>query len=503
MSVVGSNVEHVFDPLPADAAELRGLDDAALIDAIAGWAHVSAAADARKYAAIAELERRRCTDEHPNWACDDWDAAAAEVAAALNTGHGRASGEMDMATMLRDRFPLVGALFLAGELSARRVWIISNRTYLVTDARALAELDKVIAERITTWGPLSEYKLAQAIDVWVDKIDPGALRRTRNDARTRDFTVADGNGTGTAAVYGRLFATDAALLKQRLAAMARSVCEDDPRTLRQRRADALGALAAGSDHLACRCDNPDCPTAVDDGRASSVVVHVIAEQATAEAQPDPQMNGDGLAPDETPDSAVRRKAALIAGGGPVPAPLLGELIARGAKVKLVGGPGHDPEPQYRPSKALDEFVRVRDMTCRFPGCDRPAVFGDVDHTVAHPSGPTHAGNLKCYCRKHHLVKTFWRGWSDRQLADGTVVVTAPTGHTYATKPGSSLFFPSWAISTPVPPGRSATPGEYRAMMMPARKRSRVKARADRRKRECALNDAYVAERNRPPPFSVG
>jgi hypothetical protein len=177
----------------------------------------------------------------------------------------------------------VGALFLAGELSARRVWIISNRTYLVTDADALAELDQVIAERLITWGPLSEHKLVQAINVWVDKIDPGALRRTRNNARTRDFTVADADGEGTAAVYGRLFATDATLLKQRLAAMARSVCEDDPRALGQRYADALGALAASSEHLSCRCDNPDCPAAVDDGRASSVVVHVITEQATTEA----------------------------------------------------------------------------------------------------------------------------------------------------------------------------------------------------------------------------
>jgi hypothetical protein len=490
----------MFDQLPADVAELRAIDDAALIDAVAGWARVSAAADARKYAAVAELERRRCTEEHSKWACDDSDAAAAEIAAALNTGHGRALGAMDMATMLRDRFPLVNGLFLAGELDARRVWVISDRTYLVSNAHALAELDHAIAERITAWGPLSEYKLAKAIDVWVDKIDPGALRRTRNHARTRDFTVADSDGEGTAAVYGRLFATDAALLKQRLAAMARSVCEDDPRTLAQRHADALGALGAGADHLSCRCDNPDCPAAVDDGRASSVVVHVIAEQATTEAEPDPQLNGEGLSPDQASDPAVRRKAALIVGGGPVPAALLGELIAHGAKVKLVGSPSHDPEPRYRPSTALDEFVRMRDLTCRFPGCDRPAMFGDIDHTVAHPGGSTHAGNLKCYCRKHHLIKTFWPGWSDQQLADGTVVVTTPTGHAYTTKPGSSLFFPTWAISTPAPPGSPTEPGEYRALMMPARKRSRAKARADRVKSERALNDADIAERNRPPPF---
>jgi hypothetical protein len=249
VSAVGSIIEYMFESLPADVAALRGLDEAALIDTVAGWARASAASDAMKYAAIAEFERRRCTDEHPNWACDDWDAAAAEIAAALNTGHGRASGEMDLAIMLRDRFPKVGALFLAGELNARRVWLISDRTYLVTDPDALAELDSVIAERLTTWGPLSEYKLTQAIDVWVDKIDPAALRRTRNSARTRDFTVAESDATGTAAVFGRLFSTDAALLKQRLEVMARSVCEDDPRTLAQRRADALGALAAGSQHL--------------------------------------------------------------------------------------------------------------------------------------------------------------------------------------------------------------------------------------------------------------
>jgi hypothetical protein len=63
------------------------LGDAALIDSIVAEAGSSAAADARKYAAIAELERRRNTGEH-DLACDDWDAAAGEVAAALNIGHG-------------------------------------------------------------------------------------------------------------------------------------------------------------------------------------------------------------------------------------------------------------------------------------------------------------------------------------------------------------------------------------------------------------------------------
>ena len=269
---------------------------------------------------------------------------------------------------------------------------------------AVATLDRVIADRITAWGPLTEDKLIQAIDVWVDRIDPAAVRRTRTSARSRDFTVADTDATGTAAVYGRLLGPDAALLKQRVAAMARGVCEDDPRTLAQRRSDALGALGAGSTVLSCGCANPDCPAVVDDGRASSIVVHVIAEQASTEATVDPQLHGEGLAPvdadepDEADEAAARaasepaaepparRKAALLFGGGILPAPLLAELLARGAKVKLVVGPGAAAEPRYRPSTALDEFVRNRDLTCRAPGCDRTAMFADIDHTVAYPAG---------------------------------------------------------------------------------------------------------------------
>ena len=69
------------------------------------------------------------------------------------------------------------------------------------------------------------------------------------------------------------------------------------------------------------------------------------------------------------------------------------------------------------------------------------MFADIDHTVPYPHGATHPANIKCYCRKHHLVKTFWEGWADAQAADGTVRVTTPTGHTYTAAPFSALLFP--------------------------------------------------------------
>jgi hypothetical protein len=52
-----------------------------------------------------------------------------------------------------------------------------------------------------------------------------------------------------------------------------------------------------------------------------------------------------------------------------------------------------------PSQALADFVRCGDLSCRFPGCDKPAVGSDLDHTIPYGhGGPTHASNLKCLCR---------------------------------------------------------------------------------------------------------
>lgn len=71
-----------------------------------------------------------------------------------------------------------------------------------------------------------------------------------------------------------------------------------------------------------------------------------------------------------------------------------------------------------------------------------AAYADFDHTVPWPAGPTHASGGKLLCRRHHLAKTFWPGWSEIQHPDGTVIWTTPTGRTYTTKPGSALLFPT-------------------------------------------------------------
>jgi hypothetical protein len=314
-------------------------------------------------------------------------------------------------------------------------------------------------------------------------------------------------------------------LDRRLTQLAHDVCPGDPRTLAQRRADALGALAAGAETLACACGTPECPTGTDpDPRAAAVVIHVVAEAAALDAAPDPHASGErpsrpitpdmtlaeALAPDPEPDLPAfpRPPAAHLLGGATLPASMVAELIRKGAKVRPVRHPGDaPPEPGYRPSAALEHFIRCRDMTCRFPGCDHPAEFADIDHTIPWPWGPTGASNLKCLCRKHHLVKTFW-GWGEKQLADGTLILTSPAGHTYVTTPGSALLFPSLCRHTGGMPAPEADPPpDYcaeRTAMMPKRRRTRAQDRAYRIATERRQNRlARDALRRACKPYDLG
>jgi len=189
-------------------------------------------------------------------------------------------------------------------------------------------------------------------------------------------------------------------------------------------------------------------------------------------------------------------------------------MATTAKIKPLVMPSTSPEPGYRPSAALADFVRWRDLTCRFPGCDQPAEVCDIDHTVPFPLGPTHPSNCKLLCRYHHLLKTFYTGvggWIDRQLADGTVEWTAPTGHTYTTTPAGSIFFPVLASPTGelVSPTTMPAMDKNRGLMMPTRRRTRAAERAARIAYERGINQALIAAEaarqriaahNDPPPF---
>ncbi len=98
------------------------------------------------------------------------------------------------------------------------------------------------------------------------------------------------------------------------------------------------------------------------------------------------------------------------------------------------------------------------------------------------------------------------------MPDGTIILTAPTGHTYTSEAHGAVLFPTLGQST----GELALPtveepGRYREVMMPRRKHTREQNRqqrinAERRERteliaeEERQRQAWLAANYEPPPF---
>jgi hypothetical protein len=564
---------------------------------VAAWARVEAAATARRLAAmVVLLDRAYAADgsaDREQWYLDNWGAVAAEIGAEQNITQGAASHQLLIATALRDRLPEVAKLFAQGLVSYRVVSAITARTALVRDRDAQLAVDKAFADVSTDWAPMSEEKLNTAIDAIVAEHDPHGVYRTKLSAKGRNIQF-DYDGSGMATMFGTLFATDGKAFERRLNVLASTVCPGDPRTVEQRRADAVHSITHALDYLPCLCGSEDCPGPTTPPTGNAVVYVVVnddtldensdaatVQDAALDGEPEPLFDkplsemttwdelrgnstaqdtgagtaddrkGNGPEPDaeteasdeldsvgvpgyasdcasadcdaddhasaDTPrscgagpatndDQPATRPGAIL--GGPFLPGALARRFALTAKICKVCHPGDSPpEPRYTPSRRLAEFVRCRDLTCRFPGCSEPATNADIDHTIAWPIGPTCASNLKCLCRRHHLLKTFWggpNGWRDRQLPDGTIIWTSPHGRTYITEPGSKLLFPSLcaptALVTITAEARTKAAQHNPGLTMPRRQRTRAQDRAQRITDDRRLNEEEARLRGGDPPW---
>jgi hypothetical protein len=99
-------------------------------------------------------------------------------------------------------------------------------------------------------------------------------------------------------------------------------------------------------------------------------------------------------------------------------------------------------PRYKPPKALTQFVKVRDRTCRFPGCTRRARHCEVDHRIPWPQGKTCDDNCACLCRHHHKAK-HEGGWQVKHSKTSWFEWTSPLGITHVVPPD--------AVTEPQPP----------------------------------------------------
>jgi hypothetical protein len=441
-----------------DPASVAELEPGQLGQLISASHRVESVLIARRLAAIAALLRQRSAADHTeadpeHAAITGYEQTCAEVSALMNLSPVSASYQVHYAEALHTRLPRVAGLFASGVLDWRTVQVIIARTDLVDD-EVIASLDEKLAGRAGRWSSWSRQRVVNTIDAAVLELDPDAARQRRKNAHRDRFIAVASDRDGMADVYGKVAVAHATAFDRRLSQLATEVCAEDPRSMDQRRADALAALTEGRS-LACRCGRPECPARGGDtpaGTGTRVVLNVVA---TAEAI-----------------TGASERPGYLEGYGVIDAEQVRELAASAPQRLVETTVDAAAALRYHPSPALARAIRCRDLTCRFPGCCRPASRCDLDHTIpfnhADPAtgGKTVAGNIKCLCRFHHRLKTFGC-WRDKQLPDGTVIWTSPTGQVFRTTPGGLEVIPELgdALSTTAHPpmqGRRRTRTRQRA-----------------------------------------
>lgn len=93
---------------------------------------------------------------------------------------------------------------------------------------------------------------------------------------------------------------------------------------------------------------------------------------------------------------------------------------------------------YKVPASMRCFLLFRDRTCRFPGCDMPAQYCDIDHTEDwQDGGETKVTNLVTLCRKHHMLKHN-TGWNYSMDIDADLTWVSPSGRETPTHPANHI-----------------------------------------------------------------
>lgn len=434
----------------------EGSSPGELVTVVEDACRAEAAIHARRAAAIAALLWQRTAEAEghgngdPGYALiTGFNRTCAEVGAAMNTAPFVARRLVAQAEALDVRLPRVAALLADGKLSwSETAAIITGTDYVA--AEVMPAVDAAVAEKITGWDCWSRRRLLNAIAATVNGLDPEAAKERRKTADTDRRVRLTTQPNGMARLDAQLGAPAAVLFDRRLTEMARGVCGEDPRTLDQRRADAMAALGEGRSTLRCACPNAACPAGTEAPATGRVVINVIAsaETLTGRSEDPGYLDGYGVI------DAVQVRA----------------LAEAGAVLRPTAKPGAEADEvlRHQPGAAVARWVRCRSLTCSFPGCNRSAWRADLDHTVPfdhrHPFGGgwTLAGNLDAKCREHHRLKTFHSGaggWQNTQRHDGTVEWISPTGRVYRSTPDGAELFGDIAVAcatrAPLPRNRQA------------------------------------------------
>jgi len=469
------------------AAGLARLTDDELIGVLRAARRLTSWAASLELAAVADLSRRRECESEATGDSQTAEHMPKEVAAALTLTARAADSLVGLADSLTG-LPATMAALRGGEIDRQKAAVIADETACLAPAHREAVEQRVLpgAAGQTTG------QLRAATRTAVITADPGAARKrqekAQRDARVERWT----EDAGTAALAGRDLSPASVLAAdQHLSACARWLkAAGMTGSMDQLRAQLFLALLVGRPVESLLSAAPGQPGT--NASAGGITPGAPADSNAPGLRASAGSNSPGLG---APAGGINLTVPLatwlglaetpgdVAGYGPLgvaDSRSLAQSMAQNAATRwcltltghdgqavahgcaragpgMPGGPDppadyiawlagismewleaadctHQREsPAYRPPASLQHLIRVRQRTCAFPGCRRPAARCDQDHTLPyHRGGRTCECNLAPLCRAHHAAKQA-SGWRLEQPSPGQLTWTTPSGRTYTTR----------------------------------------------------------------------
>ena len=454
----------------------ESLDHAGRVELLQAWERASRWVTARQLDAVVAVAGPAATNR------DDF--AREDVRAALRETGGSWRQDVDLARSLRGRLAPAASALEAGTLSYPQARALEQETEPLDDAAARAVCDRVLADGRTRT-PADFRRRVRAAVIAVDPI--GAALRAEAATERRQVSrrvLPDGQGSLELAGPATAVAAIWAVLTRR----AGLTHPDDPRTLDQKRFDAMLDI--------CRSASTE--------RGLTELVRIPGDEEGSRVDPGGSATGDGGSATgdggsatgdggsatgdggwATGDGDRECSATPAAGGGPAGSRRSRKERRRGSRTGTTAGvfvfadvatwagladdpvdlDGYGPIPpgmarecftdsqwravvtdaltglvasvsdtSYTPSPRTRRHLFAQDRGCLFPGCSAPVWYCDADHSQPHDEGGcTDPDNCGLLCRRHHRLKTF-TGWTWTRYDDGTVAWTSPDGLVWTRPP---------------------------------------------------------------------
>ncbi|AUZ34694.1 endonuclease [Arthrobacter sp. PGP41] len=345
---------------------------------------------------------------------------AAEISCVMAIGSRAAGSFLAAAHALTKELPLTLSALQAGTISWQHATVMVDEAATLDPAGAAALEAHFLdpdTPRPATAAPIGEmpaYRFKARARTWRERHHADSIekRHARGMADRRVEYRPDQDGMAWLAAY--LPADQASAVWNRLTAISRGMQgPDEARTLTQLRADTFTEAVLNAGLLTSGNTSGGSGTASP--RAEVLVTVPVFSLLGLTGEP-----------------------AMLDGYGPIPASMARDLVAGGANSfyrVLVdprdGAPLEIGRTSYRVSKAMRNWLRLRDGKCPFPGCSNNSLDNEADHLLAwHNGGTTGVSNLGQPCPKHHKLR-HTSGWKPTPATKTEPPGwTSPTGRHY-------------------------------------------------------------------------